>query len=387
MRKATNPFQKILTLAGIALTVALALVAPGAGAVALKDAPKARTTGALGGAIEARQDSDADHDTRHTDRDNDRHNDRHNDRNDPCADPNGRDHWLDRSHSYLNERLCAPAVWFDGFFGDPRTLEETPVNTFFRVRSTLGWDETDSVGGGLQVKANIALPRLSERVRVLVSRDEDVSGEGLDAAGLDERDDKTRLGVRFILSDELVGLTDVDATVRVESGGLNPRVSTRYLMRYEVSDTTLIRGTQTAFWERLDGFGTRSRLDVELAPQFGRLLRWTSRGTVSEGSDGIDWKSVLIGYQQLDERTALRADVGAFGRTRPETLTEEYFVSARIRRQWLRPWLFVELRPEYAWPKDTINDRRGSDWRLKLTFEIQFENNPSSHRRRWDIQR
>ena len=306
-----------------------------------------------------------------------------------CAEPAGADHWLDRSHSYLNARLCAPAVWFDGFFGDPRTLEETPVNTFFRVRNTVGWDERDGLGGGFQVNANIALPRLSERVRVLVSRDDTLAGDGLGVAELDEPDERTRLGVRFILSEALIGLTDVDATVRVESGGLNPRVSTRYLLRHQLSKTTLIRGTQTAFWERLDGFGTRSRLDVEVAPRFGRLLRWTTRGTLSQASQGVDWKSVLIGYQQLDARTALRADIGAFGRTRPEALTEEFFVSARIRRQWLRPWLFVELRPEYAWPKDSINDRRGSDWRLKLTFEIQFENNPAtlSHRRQWDIQR
>ena len=306
---------------------------------------------------------------------------------DPCQVPPQRAHWLDRSHSYLNERLCAPAVWFDGFFGDPRTLEETPVNTFFRVRSTLGWDQADSVGGGLQVKANIALPRLSERVRVLVSRDQAAEGDRLDGAGLDDLDDKTRLGVRFILSDELVGLTDVDATVRVESGSLNPRVSARYLMRYDWSDNTLIRGTQTAFWERVGGFGTRSRVDVEFSPNYGRLLRWTTRGTFSEASNGVDWKSVLVGYQQLDGRTALRADAGVIGRTRPTSLAEEVFVSARIRRQWLRPWLFVELRPEHAWPKASPTAKRRSDWRLKLTFEIQFENNPSSHRRRWDIQR
>src|SRR5690554_1557537 len=34
--------------------------------------------------------------------------------------------WLDLTHSYLNQRLCEPAAWFDGFFGDPRTLEESP---------------------------------------------------------------------------------------------------------------------------------------------------------------------------------------------------------------------------------------------------------------------
>lgn len=54
------------------------------------------------------------------------------DRYEVCQDELGRpDSWLDRSHSYLTQRLCEPAAWFDGFFGDPRSLEETPVGTFF----------------------------------------------------------------------------------------------------------------------------------------------------------------------------------------------------------------------------------------------------------------
>lgn len=304
-----------------------------------------------------------------------------------CRTQTAEDTWLDRSYSYLNEQLCAPAVWFDGFFGDPRSLEENPVNSFIRVRSALGWDQSEGTSGGLQVRANLVLPRLSDRVRLLISRDEDVSGAGLDGLGLDGDDNKTRLGLRFILGEGLQGLTDLDASVRVESGSLNPRISARYRALARPSEATLIRGTQTAFWERLDGFGTQSRIDFEWAPRIERLVRWTTRGTFSEASTGVDWNSVLIAYQQLDQRTAIRADVGAFGNTRPTFETEEYFVSLRLRRQFLRPWLFVEFQPEHAWPLDALTHKRRSDWRMTMTFEIQFENQPPSHQRRWDIQR
>jgi hypothetical protein len=30
--------------------------------------------------------------------------------------------WLDRTHSYINERLCEPAAWFDGFFRRPSSV-------------------------------------------------------------------------------------------------------------------------------------------------------------------------------------------------------------------------------------------------------------------------
>lgn len=304
-----------------------------------------------------------------------------------CGGETASESWIDRSYSYLNEHLCAPAVWFDGFFGDPRSLEENPVNTFIRLRTALGWDQTKGTSGGVQVRANIVLPQISDRVRLLISRDEDVSGDGLDGLGLEGDDDKTRLGFRFILGQELKGLMDLDATIRVQSGELNPRISTRARYSARPMDDVLFRATQTGFWERIEGFGTQSRLDLEWSPRPERLVRWTTRGTFSEASNGVDWKSLLIAYQQLDRHTAIRADAGISGETRPTLETEEYFVSVRLRRQFLRPWLFVELRPERAWPLDALTNKRRSDWRVTTTLEIQFENQPPSYRRRWDIQR
>lgn len=304
-----------------------------------------------------------------------------------CGGEAASDSWIDRSYSYLNEYLCAPAVWFDGFFGDPRSLEENPVNTFVRLRTALGWDQSKGTSGGVQVRANIVLPQISDRVRLLVSRDEDVSGDGLDGLGLEGDDDKTRLGFRFILGQELKGLMDLDATIRVQSGELNPRISTRARYSARPADAVLFRATQTGFWERIEGFGTQSRLDLEWSPKPERLVRWTTRGTFSEASNGVDWESLWTAYQQIDQQTAIRADLGAFGETRPQFETEEFFVSLRLRRQFLRPWLFVEFKPEKAWPLDVLTQKRRSDWRVTTTFEIQFENQPPTYRRRWDIRR
>jgi hypothetical protein len=65
--------------------------------------------------------------------------------------------WLDRTHSYVSERLCEPAAWFDGFFGDPRAAEETPIGSFFRVRNSFRWDESKDFGHDIRVSANISL--------------------------------------------------------------------------------------------------------------------------------------------------------------------------------------------------------------------------------------
>ena len=299
-----------------------------------------------------------------------------------CRDDEGRpESWLDLTHSYINQRLCEPAAWFDGFFGDPRTLEENPVGNFIRLRNAARWDETEGLKYRASVRANLILPRLSERVRLLVARDEDLEGEYPDTSAFDNPENRTRLGLRYIASEQARSRFDVDGTVRLDGGSLNPRVRGRYRYVRALSDRSLGRFTQSAFWEREEGFGLTTRLDWEWLPNRDRLVRWSARGTWSEESDGIDWRTGLVSFRQLDTRSALRAEVGAWGYTEPEFETEEYFVALRYRRQFLRHWLFWEIEPEHAWPKDFDTGERRSDWRLTFTIEIQFENERSRKHR------
>src|SRR6056297_637007 len=142
-----------------------------------------------------------------------------------CRDDQDRpESWLDRTHSYLSRKLCEPAAWFDGFFGTDRAYEETPIGSFFRVRNSMIWDESEDFGHEIRLSANISLPRVSDRVRLLISRDESIEGDSnFDDIGRGTDDEQTRLGLRFLFAE--LGRTqfDADATVKVNSGGLNPR--------------------------------------------------------------------------------------------------------------------------------------------------------------------
>lgn len=292
-----------------------------------------------------------------------------------CRDERDRpESWLDRTHSYLNRRLCEPAAWFDGFFGDPRAFEETPVGTFVRLRNELRWDETEDWRYRVRLSANVSLPRVSDRIRLLVSRDEDVRGEFEDDPRVDGSETRTRLGLRFIASDRARSRFDIDGTVRVRFTSLNPIIRGRYRHVRAFADYTQGRYTQILFWEREDGFGTTTRLDYEWLPDRNTQIRWTGQGTFSEATDGVDWRSGLIGFRQLNTRTAIRSELGAFGFTRPSFETEEYFINFRFRRSFLRHWLFYELQPERAWPLDPETGERRGDWRFTFTLEVQFEN-------------
>jgi hypothetical protein len=294
-----------------------------------------------------------------------------------CRDPQGRpESWLDRTHSYLSRKLCEPAAWFDGFFGSERAYEETPIGSFFRVRNSMIWDETEGFGHEIRLSANLSLPRVSDRVRLLVSRDASIEGDGQfdDDIGRGDDDEQTRLGLRFLVAEDGRTRFDADATIKVSSGGLNPRARSRLRHVRGLSESTLARWTQTFFWELDDGFGTISRADWEWLPDSLTLVRLTGRGTLSEETDGIDWRTGLVGFRQLDRISAVRSEIGAFGYTDPDPTIEEYFVNVRYRRAFLRDWLFFELQPEHAWPIDDETGRRRADWRFIFTLEIQFEN-------------
>jgi hypothetical protein len=284
--------------------------------------------------------------------------------------------WLDRTHSYINSSLCEPAAWFDGFFGDDRTLEETPVGTFFRWRNEARWEEADGFRMRVRLSANISLPGASERLRLLFTRDEDVRGEFDPYLPAEEGDKQTRLGLRFKVREHLASRLDVDATVRVNWGSLNPVLRGRYRYVEPISDDT-----QIAFWEAEEGFGTTSRADWEWSQKFDTQVRFSSQGTWSEESDGIDWRSSITRFHQLDAKTAVRAELGAFGWTQPEFETEEVYLNFRYRRTFLRPWLFYELQPEHAWIMDEDSGNRVGDWRFIVTLEIQFENKPAREER------
>jgi len=300
-----------------------------------------------------------------------------------CRDDEGYpESWMDRAHSYLNQRLCEPAAWFDGFFGDPRSFEETPVGNFLRVRNTVRWDQTEDLDHRLRIQASLALPRASDRIRLLVTRDDDLDGGELDnVSGAADDTDRTRIGLRFLASERARSRFDIDGTIRLSGATPNPRVRGRYRYVQALSDRSLARLTQSVFWEVDDGFGTTSRVDYEFLPHRDRLLRWTGQGTVSEGSDGVDWRTSLVSFHQLSNYDAMRYEVGMFGYTDPKFEVEEYFVAVRYRRQFLRPWLFFELQPEHAWPLDQDTGRRRSDWRFSVTLEVQFENETSRQRR------
>jgi hypothetical protein len=56
--------------------------------------------------------------------------------------------------------------------------------------------------------------------------------------------------------------------------------------------------------------------------------------------------------------------------------TDNYYIRARYRQNFLRPWLFLEVAPELFWPQDHRREECSTCFALLTRIEVVF--------RRWD---
>lgn len=285
--------------------------------------------------------------------------------------------WIDRVHRQMFEMTCATAYWFDGFFGT-RHDSERYRRTHGSIAPGLRWDERDGFEPSLRFRAQLELPRLSERYNAFIGRldrDEFVSNTESDFTALPSRfgadDDETLLGLGYSRSRKVGHDLDASAGVRLRFP-LDPYVKGSYRYLTPIGRIHLLRASQTIFWQNSEGFGTTSRFDLDRALSETLLVRWGSSGTFSEESQGVRWRSGLTLFHSLDRTHALAYRVGIAGETDRDVDITDYGVEVIYRRRFVREWLFLELRSGVTWPRESLEERRQANLGLGIAFELHF---------------
>jgi hypothetical protein len=91
-------------------------------------------------------------------------------------------------------------------------------------------------------------------------------------------------------------------------------------------------------------------------------VRLGGSGLVSEGSAGFEWGAELALLAAFGQRVGGQFGAAVRGASRPAPLAsgvvppdlERYRLYARLRRDFYRRWLFLEVEPEVAWPWDDV---------------------------------
>ena len=133
-----------------------------------------------------------------------------------------------------------------------------------------------------------------------------------------------------------------------------------------------IRLRETVFWTNRDGFGSTSSFDFDHLLSRVLLFRWGSVGTVSEETEGLDWRSALVLYHNLRGHRAIAYETFVRGETEWVEL-KEYGARAIYRQSLLgRPWLYGELVTGYSWPRLDPEDERQGSFSIGVGLELHF---------------
>ena len=280
--------------------------------------------------------------------------------------------WYDSSQIYINTKFCEPALWFDNFFGNDRLFEEGVAGTYIRWRNDFSYDEESYFDYQTSLTASVELPGFDDKLRLTFEGDQDEDLRDIAPGGPGTDETRNTLGLQV----------DIKENNRSKFSGnvsLSPKLLLRYRYTYPITQWVTMRLTQEL--ERKKAVNkARTRIDYEHTVKKNLLFRSSSEGKVSEDFDGVDWLQAFVLYQRLSKKSSLAYETSANGITEPRSLTLNYRVGVRYRKNFHREWLFYEIAPEVTWPvsldgdRDEITINRRSKYLIFFRLEVHFGN-------------
>lgn len=296
-----------------------------------------------------------------------------------CTKPEeGNDDMVDDMQQTMEETTCAAALWLDGLFGEPRNLDTARRTSGF-LETSVNWSDFKGWDERVRFRVRFRLLNLKNRVSAVFGRDneDDVvrdRSEGFavrSALPRGAEDDSWLAGLGYSFPGSKRFKTDF----RVGVASLaHPRTyvqqRARYIVYSDEEDLFYVRGT--AFWNNRQGFGFTTGADYSRTLTETLLLRFTNVGTVSQETEGLDWFSGLILYQNLREERAMAYELLIRGQTdEPEPLYE-YGGRVVYRHPLLPRRLYAELLAGYSWPREDPDAEREGSPQVGLSIEMPF---------------
>ena len=289
---------------------------------------------------------------------------------------------LDESRRRLQETFCGATLWFDGLFGGEPDVENARAVSGRVELSTL-YTEADGTEPKGRLRLKYDLPNLERRVNLFLGRDDrddfvQDREEGFairsSVFGI-ETEDRWLAGLGYSPPGRWRERLDFRVGGRLSSA---PEAFVQGRLRRNIflGDRSVWRLRETVFYENRDGFGSTSSADFDHVLRQNLLFRWGTVGTVSEATDGLDWRSATVLYQNVGSRAAFAYEVFLRGSTGSEIGVREYGASTVYRRPLNREWLYGELLVGYTWPREAIDEPREGSALFGFGVELLFGRNP-----------
>lgn len=289
---------------------------------------------------------------------------------------------LDRSRRVLQETFCGATLWFDGLFGGQPDIENARAVSG-RVELSTIYSEHDGTDPRARLRLKYDLPNLERRVNLFLGRDDrdDVvqgreKGFAIRSSVFDvETEDRWLAGLGYSPPGKWSERVDFRVGGRLSS---TPEVFVQGRLRRNVfvGENSVWRLRETVFYENRDGFGTTTSADFDHVLTQRLLFRWGTVGTFSEVTQGLDWRSATVLYQNLGARSAIAYEVFLRGSTDAEVAMREYGLRTVYRQPLTRDWLYGEVIVGYTWPRESLAEPRDGSAQIGFGLELLFGQNP-----------
>lgn len=298
-----------------------------------------------------------------------------------CREGPVEENLLDNSRRVLEETFCGATLWFDGLFGQPDIENARRVSG--RVELSTIYTEADGTQPRARLRLKYDLPNLERRVNLFLGRDDRddfVQGrqEGFairsSVFGV-ETEDRWLAGLGYSPPGRWRDRLDFRVGARLSTA---PEAFVQGRLRRNVflGNRSVWRLRETVFYENRDGFGSTTSADFDHVLRRTLLFRWGTVGTVSEATDGADWRSATVLYQNLGSRSALAYELFLRGSTGNDVAVREYGARGVFRRPLNREWLYGELIGGYTWPRESRDEPREGSALVGFGLELLFGRDP-----------
>lgn len=266
--------------------------------------------------------------------------------------------FIDETQAALSNQVMRTAAWIDSFFDAERVQAEENESTL-RLKLKTFIEEGETAEFGFNASLRLVLPKLQDRVSLVVSGDPDddpdfeknpADARQAEVTGSDERN--VTVSFQYKVKETLSRY--ISASMGFRFRGLLPVVYLEGRYRYQVPlDHWTARFTQRFRWYTDVGWESRTNLtfDTTLSPWWFFRTGMTGDWYEDRKDEGFFYGIGAFVTQKLSERRAIEYGwVNSF-QTEPNNHLEEITFAARYRQNIWRSWVFYEIQPQIRFPK------------------------------------
>lgn len=281
---------------------------------------------------------------------------------------------VDSTHRIISESVTGTARWIDSFFSDPR-IENEIGKSRLKVRFSLFAEEEEGTEYDVHTNLRLHLPVLEDRLHLLVAGDPEDENDFRAASGsewhtpeLADREEAVSASLRYYLIQTLARNVSLRGGLRLRSGTPTLFLEPRFRQSVPL-DPWLFRFTQRFIAFTNGELQARTSFDLDRQLHSSLFLRTAAEGSWFSDEHGYFYSLGVSLFQPLDHWRVLEYSWGNAFQTHPHHRLEETVLRVRYRQRIWRDWLFYEVVPQLAFPREkNFSAAPGILLRLEMIF-------------------